>query len=446
MSDDKFRIAVEDMHALRAEIAAMSGPRREAFIAGLIESGAGSPDDWLLCARNTQIPPAGDWSIWMLMAGRGFGKTLSLSQAVHTAVRAGIASMSFVTPTAADCEAVNVRGPAGILRVGRAPAPRWVPSKKRLEWPNGATCSFYSGDEPDQLRGPQCAVCFIDELARMPKQTEVFDNAKFGLRLGVRPRMIIATTPRPTPLIKRLVKLDGTVLTTGTTYDNAANLPPIYLKQMDELYGGTRKGRQELLGELLLDPESALFRDEWIVRDPVKEELIEQVSVAVDPSGGADEVGIVVAALLVDGRLAVLADRSLKASTPAQWGHQVVKAHDEFSADDCCVEINFGGDMAADVIKQAAERAHQQGERDSNLIRIREVTASRGKILRAEPVSLMYEKSRVLHRPGLDLLESEMMSFHRAWDVKTEGSPNRLDALVHVLTRLSKIVVDLPIA
>lgn len=144
--------------------------------------------------------------------------------------------------------------------------------------------------------------------------------------------------------------------------------------------------------------------------------------------------------------MAVLADRSLSAASPGTWGDEVVKAYDEFSCDDCVVELNYGGAMASDVVKQAADRAFQLGKRDGNLIRIREVTASRGKVMRAEPISLAYEKNRVLHRRGLDQLEAEMMSFSRDWDTKVDGSPNRLDAAVWVLTRLSKIITEIPIA
>jgi phage terminase large subunit-like protein len=153
-----------------------------------------------------------------------------------------------------------------------------------------------------------------------------------------------------------------------------------------------------------------------------------------------------VGALLTDGRLAVLADRSLSAASPGQWGDEVVKAYDEFDCDDAVVELNFGGQMASDVVKQAADRAFQSGKRSTNLIRVKEVTASRGKVMRAEPVSLMYEKNRVLHRRGLNQLESEMLSFSREWNRDVDGSPNRLDACVWVLTRLSKIIVDLPMA
>jgi phage terminase large subunit-like protein len=239
--------------------------------------------------------------------------------------------------------------------------------------------------------------------------------------------------------------MTGLSITTGSTYDNVAHLSAEFLKKVRELYEGTRLGRQELQGAMILDPQNALFKDDWLVHDEVAEDLIEQVTVGVDPSGGDDEVGIVASALLNDGRFAVLADRSTSGS-PAQWGEAVVRCHDDFDADDVVVEVNFGGDMATEVVKQAAERVHQRGDRVSSLIRIKEVSASRGKDMRAEPISLLYEKGRVLHRRGLDHLEAEMMAFSREWDRAVDGSPNRLDAMVWGLTRLSKVITDIPIA
>lgn len=295
------------------------------------------------------------------------------------------------------------------------------------------------------MRGPECELCVIDEIARMRHQAQVFDNAMLGLRLGDKPRILIATTPRPTPLMKKLIKMDGVKIATGTTYDNAAHLSPQYLAKVRELYGGTRIGRQELMGAMLLDPENALFKDSWLVHDEVPVERIEQVTVGVDPSGGEDEVGIVVAALLTDNRYAILADRSVSGS-PATWGDAVVRAHDDYDADDVVVETNFGGDMTTEVVKQAAQRAFEQGRRSTDLLRVKEVTASRGKVLRAEPVSLLYEKQKVVHRRGLDLLEAEMLSFSRDWSRESDGSPNRLDAAIWALTRLCRIITEVPIA
>ena len=237
----------------------------------------------------------------------------------------------------------------------------------------------------------------------------------------------------------------NTRITSGTTYDNAAHLSASFLRKIRELYEGTRLGRQELLGGMILDPGNALFKDEWLRHEPIPEGEIEQVTVGVDPSGGADDVGIVVSALLNDGRYAVLADRTLTAS-PGQWGDEVIRAHDEFDADDVVVERNFGGDMVSEVVKQAAERAYLQQKRKEPMIRIQEVVASRGKSVRAEPISLLYEKGRVLHRPGLDQLEAEMLSFSREWDRAVDGSPNRLDAMVWGLSRLSRVVMHIPMA
>jgi len=245
--------------------------------------------------------------------------------------------------------------------------------------------------------------------------------------------------------MKKLIKMDGVQITTGSTYDNARNLSPKFLQKIRELYEGTRLGRQELYGTMLLDPPNALFKDEWLKHEPIGEDEIEQATIGVDPSGGGDEIGIVASALLTNGEFAVLADRTIVGS-PAAWGDAVVKAHDDFDADDVVVERNFGGDMATDVIRQAAERAHQEGRRDNNMIAIREVSASRGKVMRAEPVSLLYEKGRVKHRRGLDQLEAEMLSFSREWDRAVDGSPNRLDALVWGLTRLGRIIAHVPIA
>jgi phage terminase large subunit-like protein len=184
--------------------------------------------------------------------------------------------------------------------------------------------------------------------------------------------------------------------TTSSTFDNT-HLSADFLKRVREQYEGTRRGQQELQGAMLLEPADALFEESWLIHDDVKEDLIEQVTVGVDPSGGADETGIIAAALLADGRLAVLADRSLS-GTQAQWGEAAVRAHDDFDADDIAVEINYGGAMAIEVIKQAAARLHEKGERESSIIRVKEVTASRGKVMRAEPVSLLFEKGRVLMR------------------------------------------------
>ena len=445
---DRFLAEVHKAHNLRDTLKRLSDAERAELVKRLhgVEGFDGEVGEWWYDARDSQLPPRDLSWCWLFLGGRGTGKTHAMSSAVHMAVRAGLKRIHIVGPTAADIHDVMLAGSSGIMHTnGRDPLPRWIPSKRRLEWPNGAIAVFFSGEEPDSLRGPQCELAVIDEIARCRYAQEIFDMTMLGLRLGDAPRLLVATTPRATPFMKKLVSMENIRVTHGSTYDNAKHLSPGFLKKIKELYEGTRLGRQELQGQLILDPISALFKPEWIRLDDVPEELIEQASVGVDPSGGSDVIGIVVGALLTDGRFAVLADRSIEGS-PAQWGDAVVRAHDEFNCDDCAVEINFGGQMCIDVVKHAAQRAFDAGKRDTDLIRIKEVTASRGKVMRAEPISLLYEKNRVLHRRGLDQLEMEMMSFSREWDRAVDGSPNRLDAMTWVLTRLSKIITQIPIA
>lgn len=439
---DRFLQAVQRVHFLRAHLKTFNDEQLASLSHDL---GGKLANHWTFAARDAQLPPQDlDW-VWLFLGGRGTGKTHSLSGAVHMAIRAGLGRLHCIAPTTADVHDVTLEGVSGILATAPPRArPKWVASRRRLEWSNGARAVMFSGEEPESLRGPQCELCFIDEIARMRYQQEVFDMAHLGTRLGDKPRILIGTTPRPTPFMKKLIQRTGVAITTGTTYDNAEHLSKEFLRKIRELYEGTRLGRQELMGGMLLDPLNALFKDDWLHHEEVAEELLEQVTVGVDPSGGSDDVGIVVSGLVNDGRFAVLADRTMSGS-PAKWGEEVVKAHDDFDADDVVVERNFGGDMAAEVIKEAARRRHAAGERESELIRIHEVSASRGKVMRAEPVSLLYEKGRVAHRRGLDQLEAEMLSFSREWDRAVDGSPNRLDALVWGLTRLSRVVTHIPI-
>ena len=444
---DPFLAEVRRMREMRAKLrVGLRAMQPDARIELLAELGNDAADSWVFGARDDQLPPENlDWC-WLFLGGRGAGKTRAMSGAIHAAARAGVKRIHLIAPTAAALSDVNIEGSAGILRTnGGDPVPRWLIYKRRLEWPNGAVCVVFSGEEPDSLRGPECELCVIDEIARMRHQSQVFDNAMLGLRLGDKPRLLLATTPRPSLFMKKLVAMKDIRITTGSTYDNAAHLSASFLAKIREVYEGTRVGRQELLGAMLLDPQNALFKDDWLIHNDVPAATIEQATVGVDPSGGGDEIGIVVSALLNDGRFGVLADRSVSGS-PAQWGDAVVKAHDDFDCDDVVVEVNFGGDMATDVVKQAADRAYAQGRRETSLIRVKEVSASRGKAMRAEPISLLYEKGRVLHRRGLDLLETEMLAFSREWDRDADGSPNRLDAMVWALTRLSKVITEIPIA
>ncbi|MBV9530825.1 MAG: DNA-packaging protein [Bradyrhizobium sp.] len=335
---DRFMDEIRYMHRLRAELGALS-PAQRAEVARRL--GDGYADDWILTARDAQLPPPDLSWCWLLLGGRGTGKTRALSGAVHIAIRAGLRRIHVISPSIADYREVMVNGPSGLMATCDAgERPRWIASRRQLEWENGARVTCFSAEDPESLRGPQAELVVCDEIARMRYQQEVFDNAMFGLRLGDRPRIFLATTPRTTLFMKRLLAMKGVTLTTGSTYDNDEHLPPEFLAKIREFYEGTRLGRQELQGAMILEPENALFKDDWLVHHEVPEDLIEQVTVGVDPSGGGDEIGIVVCALLTDGRFAILADRTVSGS-PGTWGEAVVRAHDDFDADDCTVEINY---------------------------------------------------------------------------------------------------------
>lgn len=308
--------------------------------------------------------------------------------------------------------------------------PTYEPSKRRLTWANGAIATLFSAEEPERLRGPQHDRLWCDELAAWKYLRETWDMAMFGLRLGDRPRTCITTTPKPLPLVKEIAKDARTVITRGSTFDNASNLAPTFLKAIRDKYEGTRLGRQELNAEILDDLPGALW-----TRDAIDEHRVRQVPdlqrivVAVDPSGtkgesdDGDEIGIVVAGKGVDGRAYVLADRSCKLS-PDGWGRRAVAAYEEFKADRIVAERNFGGAMVEHVIRTIDRKASYK-----------EVTASRGKVARAEPVAALYEQGRVSHVGSFPELEDQLCMIDASGYIG-EGSPDRADALVWALTEL----------
>ena len=276
--------------------------------------------DWRFFARPSQLPPDGDWQTWLILAGRGFGKTRTGSEWVREQVRQGVSRIALVAPTASDARDVMVEGESGLLSVcwagdrtyageivGR---PSYEPSKRRLTWANGAMATLFSAEEPERLRGPQHEVMWADELAAWKYLRETWDMAMFGLRLGTRPRICITTTPKPLPVLREIVKDPRTVITRGSTFDNAQNLAPAFLQAIRDKYEGTRLGRQELNAEVLDDVPGALFTREMIDKALVRAapDLV-RVVVAVDPSGTkgesdkGDSIGIVVAGKGTDGTL-----------------------------------------------------------------------------------------------------------------------------------------------
>lgn len=396
--------------------------------------------DWRFFARPSQLPPDGDWQTWLILAGRGFGKTRTGSEWVREQVRQGVSRIALVAPTASDARDVMVEGESGLLSVcwagdrtyageivGR---PSYEPSKRRLTWANGAMATLFSAEEPERLRGPQHEVMWADELAAWKYLRETWDMAMFGLRLGTRPRICITTTPKPLPVLREIVKDPRTVITRGSTFDNAQNLAPAFLQAIRDKYEGTRLGRQELNAEVLDDVPGALFTREMIDKALVRAapDLV-RVVVAVDPSGTkgesdkGDSIGIVVAGKGTDGNAYVLADRTCKLS-PDGWGKRVVAAYHEFNADRIVAERNFGGAMVEHVIRTVEPRAAY-----------REVTASRGKIARAEPVAALYEQGKVKHVGGFSELEDQMCALTPDGFLG-DGSPDRADALVWAITEL----------
>ena len=390
---------------------------------------------WRAKARPEQLPPPGDWNGWLVMAGRGFGKTRTGAEWVRELVETGAAGrIGLIGPTAGDVRDVMVEGPAGILAVSSPWCrPKYEPSVRRLTWPNGATATTFSAEEDDRLRGPQHDHVWFDELATMKDPNAVWDMAQFGLRLGTRPRWLVTTTPRPIKLLRELLAREGhdVVVTRGSTMDNAANLAPAFLEAIRSRYEGTRLGRQELHAELLFDVPGALWTREMLDRANGSWRLPEmkRVVVAVDPSGtkgqqdDGDEIGIVVAGLGEDDICYILGDRSCKLS-PAGWAAEVVRAYRDFNADRVIGEKNFGGALIEHTLRTV----------DRN-IPYREVVATRGKIQRAEPVSALFEQGRVRFARSFPELEDELAAFTGSGYVG-DGSPDRADAMIWAVSEL----------
>jgi phage terminase large subunit-like protein len=383
---------------------------------------------WPFWARPKQLSPPGGWRTWLICAGRAFGKTRSGAEWVREQVeqrRCG--RVALVGATAADARDVIVEGESGLLAVSPPGSrPVYEPSKRRLTWPNGAIATTYSADEPDRLRGPQHDGGWADELAAW-RYPEAWDQLQFGLRLGDNPRLVVTTTPRPTPIVRALIASATTHVTRGSTYENRANLPDVFFEKIIARYEGTRLGRQELLAEILDDNPGAIFQQADIEKGRVRHHpLLVRVIVAIDPAisktEDSDETGIVVVGLGVDLHAYVLADLSGK-YTPAEWGRKAIHAFRTMQADRIVAEVNQGGDLVKANLTAVDPR-----------VPFKPVRASRGKRVRAEPVAALYEQGRVHHVGVFAALEDQMV----AWDPVTTPyeSPDRMDALVWAITEL----------
>lgn len=400
---------------------------------------------WSFWARDEQLEPEGDWNTWFVNAGRGFGKTRAGVEWVREQVKRGAKRIAAVAATNSDIERVMVKGESGFLNVcwkgdkthkgGKMGYPEWSPTKRTLSWENGAQVQFFSAEEPERLRGPQFELAWCDELAAWNKDQDTWAMLQFCMRLGKHPRIMVTTTPKPTKLVREILKNPTTHTTTGSTFDNAANLAGTYLKAVKEQYEGTRLGRQELYAEVLEEAEGALWTTDMLDKASIKHEdlpHLNRIVVSIDPAVTAnaesDMTGIVVAGIDVNGVAYVLGDYTERLS-PQGWASKAISLYHQYSADRIVAERNQGGEMVRRTL-----------EVEDETVPIKLVHASRGKYARAEPVSALYERGLVKHvvnppdGASLNELETQM----RTWEpLGSIGSPDRLDACVWALTDLS---------
>lgn len=384
--------------------------------------------DWQgIWARDSQLTPAelsDARNIWLILAGRGWGKTRTGVEYVRELVRDGYKRIALIGPTPADVRDVMIEGESGIMNtLPEWELPLYEPSKRRLTFPNGAIATVYSGYKPDQLRGPQHDAFWADELAAWQYLQETWDMLMFGLRLG-KPRGVITTTPRPSPVIKDLVKADNVIVTKGSTYENRENLADAFFNAIIGKYEGTRLGRQELNAEILDDNPNALWNRKNIDKNRVtKSPDLKRIVVAIDPNASntekSDEIGIVAAGVDGEGVGYILGDESMFGS-PKEWGSAAITAYHKYKSDRIVAEINQGGNMVEYVIRTIDTDISYKG-----------IHATRGKYTRAEPISALYEQNKVKHVGSFPKLEDEMCEW-----VPGMESPNRMDALVWALTDL----------
>lgn len=388
--------------------------------------------DLKVIGRPQQQIPEGSWATILALAGRGWGKTFMGAHTVNNwANDYPGCRIALIGETVADVRGTMIRGESGILnRAHPSNKPEYVPSNRIVKWSNGSIAETFSGDEPGQLRGPNFHFAWVDELAKMTYQDDVWDMLQFCMRLGDEPQVLITTTPRPTKLIKTLVNDDDTYVITGSMFDNK-NLPKRFTDKMLKQYEGTRLGRQELYAIILDDNPSALFQRDDIDESRVSRldfdlEILTQIVVAVDPAvtnkSTSDDTGIVVSGKDKEDNGYVLHDATMKAS-PATWASKAIKLYNDYGASYIVIEVNQGGDMCEQVIKNI----------DRN-VRVKQVRATKGKALRAEPVASLYEQHRVHHVGTLTELEDEMCGFDPS--ASNQRSPGRLDAVVWGLTHL----------
>lgn len=391
---------------------------------------------WRLHAHPGQVPPEGDWLVWLVMGGRGFGKTRAGAEWVRTIVEQDpFARIALVGASLGEVRSVMVEGESGIIACSPpGTQPVFEPSLGRLRWPNGAQAFCYSAAEPEALRGPQHSHAWCDEIGKWPaahnRALRCWDNMLLGLRLGREQRIVATTTPRNTALVRRLFGQQNSVVTGGASRANRANLPASFLAVMEREFGQSLLGRQELDGELIEETEGALWSRALLEQCRENAGGVDhaRIVVAVDPpaSAGGDACGIMVAALGQDGVGRVLADCSVEKASPEGWARAAAQAAAIWGADRVVAEANQGGEMVASVLR-AADIA----------LPVKLVHASRGKVARAEPVAALYEAGRVRHCGMFAALEDQLCGLMAGGGYEGPGrSPDRADALVWALSEL----------
>ncbi|MCT4492861.1 DNA-packaging protein [Bosea minatitlanensis] len=392
---------------------------------------------WTIWARPDQLPPSPWKPVWLVLGGRGAGKTRTGAEWVKGMALghppfAGRRTdrIALVGETQGQVRDVMIEGVSGLLSIHtRWERPVWQPSLRRLQWPNGAIAQVFSAEDPEGLRGPQFGAAWCDELAKWPNLQECWDMLQFGLRLGELPRQVITTTPRPVPLLKRLLVEPHIAVSRARTQDNRYNLAAEFVRAVTETYGGTRLGRQELDGEIVEESPDALWTRAML--EAVRERQhppLARIAVAVDPpatsSQRADRCGLVVAGIDEAGLGHVLEDATMAGARPQEWAEKAVALYRRHEADALVVEVNQGGEMVESVIREV----------DAG-VPVVSVRATRGKYLRAEPVAALYAQGRVRHAGAFPELEDEICSFGPG-GLEGGRSPDRLDALVWALTHL----------
>lgn len=445
LADDFFArlpLPVQEL-SLRDQVALWSDDLRDAFFGSLTTADlAALEQSWEFHARPKQLPPDGDWQYWLLLAGRGFGKTKAIAEwANKKALEMPGSRGAIVARTAADARDIVVEGESGILACAPADNPaHYEASRRRVTWANGSSAIMFSAEQPDLLRGPQFHWAVCDELAAwryMHKSgddtSSAWDMLQFGLRLGDNPQCAIATTPRPVPVIKELLQDPGCVVARGTTYENRSNLAESFFRRIIGRYEGTRLGRQELNAELLDDVPGALWSLSLLEQTRVTQHPpLFSIVVAVDPAASTGQTGIVVCGVGMlrnkkTGEMEkhgfVIEDCTPPAgASPAEWARAAVDAYERHEANAIVAEVNHGGKMVEHTIRTV------DGGTAVNYVAVR---ASQGKYTRAEPVSSLFERNLCHMVGGLAELEDEL----RTW-VPGEDSPNRLDAMVWGFTYL----------